>query len=874
MTEDSILRNKTVTQNRGTYICIVAVIFAVIMVAQFPRILTNAVYGVFGIYAFSIFVMMFAVGLGMRFHRRFKMRTRYFIYGSLMIFALFTSLHLAFTHEQLTAAATFQQYMGHGFDYLTPGGLLFALPTYVLFTVANLEGTFILLACLFIICAGIVATEIVASVGEQAVITKSEGKFKIQQTKNKQDREEYKKLSKELQEKVDAKYQELVEKQSRKNLDKQKSELGITKPPIQKPDSAIYDEPIPMEQLMPATEQINQWSTEAASKLEEGLNVPDFLPERGAVNFNQQFSQQPTYEPSTPVFTPPQSTYTPPPQPMFNPQPVYNEPEPSVDINDDRINRRLEAARARMGRGSLDDRINSRGEQTKMEIPVKQPKPYQPRKYVRPPLDLIRTQSSNLSEFHEDAMEKQKLLDEKLQEFGVNAKVTSFTVAPAVTRFEIQLASGVRVAQVEQLQKDISYILGSSNVRLELIEGKNAIGVEVPNKRVGIVSIKDIIASREFQHGKGALMTAIGKNLNDEAVIADIHELPHLLIAGSTGSGKSVCLHSILTSLLFRAHPDEVKLLLVDMKRVELNAYNNLPHMLIPKTIKEAQQVINAMKWLQTEMTRRYDLMEKHGVNKIGLYHSLPAYVNGTMDRMPYIIMVIDEAADLMARGKKEVEDCIKSIASLARAAGIHIIMATQRPSVDIITGVIKANLPARIAFKVGSRHDSSTIIDTTGAEKLVGRGDMLYLLNSQTSRIQCSYIELKETEAVTEFIRRNNEAEFDNELEDIILNGPPVGGAAEGFGDADGIRGSGGRGGQDPLFAQVVKWLVRDDNVQRIASISGFQRQFGIGFARAGKIIDQLADAGMVSSGAGTKARQVLVTREDVEQMFGDVDY
>jgi len=488
---------------------------------------------------------------------------------------------------------------------------------------------------------------------------------------------------------------------------------------------------------------------------------------------------------------------------------------------------------------------------------------------------LIRTESSNLSEFHIEAMEKQKLLDEKLMEFGVNAKVTSFTVAPAVTRFEIQLSSGVRVAQVEQLSKDISYVLGSTQVRLELIEGKNAIGVEVPNKSVGLVSIKDILASSDFSNSKNPLTVAIGKNLNDDVVVGDISTMPHLLIAGSTGSGKSVCLNALLTSLLFRAHPDEVKLILVDMKRVELNMYNSIPHMLIPSAIKDLPQVINALKWMEHEMRRRYDVLEGQGVNNIGLYHSLPSYKDGALERMPYIIMVIDEAADLLTRGKKEVEASIQSLSSLARACGIHIVLATQRPSVDVITGVIKTNFTVRIAFKVSSRGDSTTIIGDSGAEKLVGRGDMLYVKESKSQRVQGAYIELEETRKVMNFLRENNAAEFDAELENIILNGLPEnngrggdGSAAMGFGDADFVR---GKAGQDPLFVQILKWMVREDNVTRTVSISNIQRNFNVGFARAGRIIDQLADAGYVSSGGGTKARNVLVTQYDVDNAYGE---
>jgi S-DNA-T family DNA segregation ATPase FtsK/SpoIIIE len=551
--------------------------------------------------------------------------------------------------------------------------------------------------------------------------------------------------------------------------------------------------------------------------------------------------QQPTYSQTPTFFNQPKSPITP-------------VPEYGFDINTAPVPR----ARVRAG-----------AEQMGMPISTA-PKVYIPRQYIKPTIDLIRTESSDLNEFRADAMDKQRLLDIKLKEFGVNAKVTSFTVAPAVTRFEVQLGSVTRVSQVEQLSKDIAYVLGSPNVRMEsTIAGKSAIGIEVPNASVGKVSIKDIILSREFQQHKSPLAVAIGKNLNDEAVIGDISSMPHLLIAGSTNSGKSVCINTILTSLLFRAHPDEVKLLLVDMKRVELNIYNDIPHMLIPRTIKDVTQVINALKWLETEMRRRYDVLESNSVNNIGLYHALPAYVKGTLERMPYIVMVIDEAADLIAKGKKEVEESIKSLSSLARACGIHIILATQRPSVDVITSVIKTNFTVRIAFKVSSRFDSVTIINNAGAEKLVGRGDMLFLKEGADQRVQGAFIEREETSRIMNFIRENNESDYDPQIEDIILNGPPNdNNAANGFGDADGIR---PQREQDPYFVPVLKWLVRDDNIARIASISGMQRQFGVGFARAGKIMDQLAAAGYVSSANGTKTREVLVTREQVESIYGE---
>jgi len=494
------------------------------------------------------------------------------------------------------------------------------------------------------------------------------------------------------------------------------------------------------------------------------------------------------------------------------------------------------------------------------------PKPYKRGRYSKPTFDLIRTESTSNEEAHLEAIQRQHLLDSKFREFGVNAKVVGFTVAPAVTRFEVQLATGTRVQHVIALEQDIAYALGCPFLRIEnTIDGKNAIGFEVPNKSVGKVSIKDILASKDFMQHQSPLACVVGKNIADDIVVGDICTMPHLLIAGSTGSGKSVMLNTILTSLLFKTHPDDLKLLLVDMKRVELSLYNDIPHMLIPKAIKEVTHAINAFKWLQNEMTRRYDLLEANGVNNIGLYHSLPGYQAGTLERMPYILTVIDEAADLMSRGKKDVEDAIKSLSALARACGIHIILATQRPSVDVITGVIKTNFPVRIAFKVGSRGDSQTIINESGAEKLVGRGDMLFVREGFGQRVQGAFIEMDEARRVMNFIRDNNKADFDIDLEDIILNGPPP------EGGVSGIMGNGLADAQkDELFVPILRWIVRDDNLTRTVSTSGLQRNFSIGFSRAGKILDQFAAMNFVTGNMGQKARDVIVSREDVERIYG----
>jgi len=917
----------------------------VLIIAPFPRSpVTEFIYGIFGVYFFAICLVTFFVGLAIYKQKRYKVSRRYIIVSSIKLFALFSAIHVAFTSTALNNLA-FGRYLTYGFSNITPGGIIFALPSFIFHTVAGGPvGSLIFLGVVFIIAAAFMATFIVTQVGENKVIKKlSTSNFEFQdevKTTKKLSPRDAKDLDIVLQEN----YQKILRDSSRKKHDIAKSELGLTAP-LQKinQEDAIYDEPIPLSGMapsLPVMDQINAMSTDAATKLKQGMAgiSPDVDTRLQKPLYN---SLGPGYEPKVPVvdissatalpskssfgnvvahsnspsFQQAQSAlYQPQPSPFQQPisqqsisyEPVtWSNPSQTQPAHSSANSWSIPTPRDMFKNIEDDDEVNmtSAGitmgnwgnmrQSSPSVIPQRQSvfgskaagpkqaeidttsvakslKPYKRKKYINPTVDLIRTESSNLIEAHTEAATKRMMLDGKFKEFNINAKVMHVTVAPAVTRFEVQIGSGTRVNDVLSRESDLSYALGSSNLRIEkTIEGKSAIGIEVPNRSVGVVSIKDLLASKEFMTHKSPLAVVVGKNINDECVIGDIATMPHLLVAGSTGSGKSVMLNTILTSLLFRAHPDDVKLLLVDMKRVELNMYNGVPHMLIPQAIKEAGQAMNALKWMQEEMTKRYDLMEANGVNNIKLYHSLAGYANGTLERMPYILMVIDEAADLMARGKKEVEEVIKSLASLSRAAGIHIIMATQRPSVDVITGVIKTNFPVRIAFKVGSRHDSATIINDAGAEKLVGRGDMLFAREGFAQRVQGAYIENEETHKVMNFIREHNPPEFDPEIEDLVLNGPPnENNAAGGFGDNEFVRKS---GEQDAYFIPILKWIVREDNMQRTVSISGIQRQFGLGFGRAGKLIDALAAAQYVGSMNGSKAREVLISREEVERLYGE---
>jgi S-DNA-T family DNA segregation ATPase FtsK/SpoIIIE len=381
------------------------------------------------------------------------------------------------------------------------------------------------------------------------------------------------------------------------------------------------------------------------------------------------------------------------------------------------------------------------------------------------------------------------------------------------------------------------------------------------------VSLKDLLACREFQSHTSPLAICLGKDINNHPVIADLTDMPHLLIAGTTGSGKSVCINTILTSLLYKTSPEDLKLLLVDMKQgIELGGYNRMPHMLIQQCITTAQHTVNTLKWLEIEMNSRYTLMREQRVNDIKLYHELPAYKSGQLPRMPYIVMIIDEVADLMQQARQDVEKYVAALSSLARAAGIHLILATQRPSVNVISGVIKANIGTRVAFRVISAIDSRTILDSQGAETLLGKGDMLFKDAMGLRRVQGCFISNRETQDIVAYIKSKNEPNFDIVLEDQILNGIPDGTAIDPL-TSKGIA----SGERDPLFVSVLRYAVREGNSKHTLSIAEVQRIFAVGFGRAGRIIDQLSTEGYISGNNGeARAREVIISREQVDQQFG----
>ena len=531
-----------------------------------------------------------------------------------------------------------------------------------------------------------------------------------------------------------------------------------------------------------------------------------------------------------------------------------------------------EAAPAPASKSKKTENI-SETEQEAMNIAIDESQKAPMPVYDYPPIDLL-TQGKHASVAGAEAelRESSACLLDTLDSFNIEAQIIGIVRGPSVTRFELTIPRGIKISRITALSDDIALSLGAANVRIAPIPDKVAVGIEVPNKTVNTVFIRECIGSPAFANAKSRLSFAVGKDITGKPVIGDIAKMPHMLIAGTTGSGKSVCINSMLISLLYKSTPEEVRLIMVDPKMVELGNYNGIPHLLIP-VVTDPKKAAGALNWAVGEMERRYKLFADHQVRNLVGYNDLmrseKAKAEQTEDGhpeqyqvLPQIVIVIDELADLMMVAAKEVENSICRIAQKARAAGMHLVVATQRPSADVITGIMKANIPSRIAFAVASQIESRIILDTTGAEKLIGKGDMLYapLGEGKPTRVQGCFISNEEIEAVIARIKETSTAEYSEEILEHIEQ------QAEQVGNNKG----GGSGANDPgddedeLIEEAIE-VIMDC---RQASTSMLQRRLKLGYSRAARIIDQIEDRGIIGPSEGSKPRQILISREDWQEM------
>lgn len=486
--------------------------------------------------------------------------------------------------------------------------------------------------------------------------------------------------------------------------------------------------------------------------------------------------------------------------------------------------------------------------------------------YHFPPMNLLKRGNKTSGESDAHLRETAMKLQQILQNFGVSVTVTNVSCGPAVTRYELQPEMGVKVSKIVGLTDDIKLNLAAADIRIEApIPGKAAVGIEVPNKENSAVMLRDLLETAEFKNSQSKISFAAGKDIAGKVVVADIAKMPHLLIAGATGSGKSVCINTLIMSILYKASPEEVKLIMIDPKVVELSVYNGIPHLMIP-VVTDPKKAAGALNWAVAEMMRRYQAFAEQNVRDMKGYNekaaSSPSIGGEELKIMPQIVIIVDELADLMMVAPGDVEEAICRLAQLARAAGIHLVVATQRPSVNVITGLIKANMPSRIAFSVSSGVDSRTIIDMNGAEKLLGKGDMLFYPSGyqKPARVQGAFVTDKEVQSVVEYLKNHNgDADYDNEIVQHVNTSEIGTGQGLGAGSEENER--------DMYFTEAGRLIIDKDK----ASIGMLQRTFKIGFNRAARIMDQLCEAGVVGGEEGTKPRKVLMSKEEFEQYMGE---
>ena len=478
--------------------------------------------------------------------------------------------------------------------------------------------------------------------------------------------------------------------------------------------------------------------------------------------------------------------------------------------------------------------------------------------YEFPPIEILSEAEKHVIKGGKKAVtDTASKLQKTLYSFGVSAKVENVSVGPAITRYELKPAEGVRVSKIANLADDIALNLAAETIRIEApIPGKQAVGIEVPNKENEVVHLREIIDTEEYRNHKSKLAFALGKDVAGQAVVTDIAKMPHVLIAGATGSGKSVCINTLIASIIYKAKPSEVKLVMIDPKVVELSVYNGIPHLLIP-VVTDPKKAAGALAWAVQEMENRYNTFAQKGVRDLKGYNAA-IEAEGGMGKLPQIVIIIDELADLMMVAAKDVEDSICRLAQKARAAGMHLVIATQRPSVDVITGIIKANIPSRISFAVSSQVDSRTILDMVGAEKLLGKGDMLFYPSGAPKpvRIQGAFISDSEVEKVVSFLKANGEVTYNEDILESIENNNKSEKELEAEQQEDDDA--------DPLLMDAIDVVVETGQ----ASTSFIQRRFKVGYARAGRIIDQMEERGVISGYQGSKPREVLLTKERLAEL------
>lgn len=846
------------------------IICSICFVALFTNIipfLKSFLMGVFGLFSYPLFITLFIVGVALINNKKYVMTAKYVLYLCLCLISLLAIIQLILVDN---TDLSFFEYLTKSYTKkITAGGILAGIVVAPFLYILNNVACYIIFSLLLIVGIALVVDYLYYAKDQKKI----KQPVKIEKKKKSSlislnPIQENKEKKKDINIVLDA----YLNKEN-KELDASRK-LGIVETNIEL-DEVAKPKSRKEYLLTPPELDLTNYFNHNKKEIKQNIDILKSNDEPKVVVSNVEPKQKPNkvfHEEdilASPINRSSEKSYI---APVVENTAVNDNPKPQPVIEEkpekvaDKILKSLmqEEETATPTNISFDvkpmsfenDRRNIR--QIKMEDDLK------PIQYKKPSLDLITTPSVDLSTLNEDVATKSSQLEETLEQFNIPAKVIGASIGPAVTRYELEMPPGVSVKKILGHSEDIAYVLASNgDIRIEApIPGMSAVGVEVPNNKIATVSLKEVLSSPEFLQNKNPLLVALGKDISGKIITCNLEKMPHLLVAGSTNSGKSVCLNTVIISLLYRLSPDEVKLVLIDPKRVEFSLFNGIPHLLTPHVINDSSKAVNALNYAVDEMERRYLTFETTKTRNIQEYNQLPDIVNKSKPKMSYIVVIIDELADLMMVTKKEVEEKIARLAQKARAAGIHLILATQRPSVDVITGTIKNNFPSRISFSLMSFADSKTVLDMGGAEKLLGKGDMLYKPSdvSEPKRVQGCFVSTKEIDDIVTYVKDNNkDYVFDKDIEDFIM------GNNNHSSTQGGIEGQ--RSGLDPLLPEVLKMIIEEGT----ASVSMIQRRFPVGYPKAGKIIDQLEQLKYISKPDGSnKPRTVLITMEEYNKIFG----
>ena len=882
-------KNKTV----GIILIAVSSFAFLVLLTSFIQFLKSFLLGIFGLFSYPLFITTFVIGMAFLNNKKYIMTVKYIVYLLCAIFSLLCILHMLF----MDTSGSFFSYLSRCYTQkMTVGGFVCGILTAPFIFILNKAGAFIVFSVLLIIFGALLADYIYYLNKSQVLknpISVSKQIPKIEQPKGIEtlNKKEHEKINVVLDAKLSTEQvddsakrklgliktnrddiaNDKEDKKEQKKLpsfDDKKSLKEFLLTPDSKVDLSKYNAKSLPKLTVSMQKNIDDLKSSNTIKTIQN-ETNDGMPSKIVHDYSASYNNN-LYENNDK-----KTFFAPIIENKENVEAKTNDSTFADDvlaslISDAKINTNAEPIKPENGRRGLRNLnldanfVKPKVEQQKIEnLPIK---PKKQLRYHLPPLDLLTTKSVDLSELNEDVMLKREQLENALDTFGIPAKVIEVVVGPAVTRYELEMPAGISVKKLLAHADDIALNLAANgDIRIEApIPGKSAVGIEVPNEKIATIGLKDIIASNEFQNAKAPLTFVLGKDIAGAVRLCNLAKMPHLLVAGSTGSGKSVCLNAVILSLIYKTSPDDVRLILIDPKQVEFSIYNGLPHLLLPNVITDSDKALNALSWAVNEMERRYTLFKNTRTKDIVEYVNSADVVEGRSEKIPYIVIIIDEVADLLMTAKKDVEEKIARLAQKARAAGIHLILATQRPSVDVITGTMKNNFTSRITFKLMSFADSKTILDQGGAEKLLGKGDMLYKPSdaSEPKRIQGCFVTSTEVNNIVEYVKdKNSDYDYDDKIETQILNPPKQDAMSSLNGE------SSNETGYDPLMPQALKCVIENGQ----ASISMLQRRLVIGYPRAARIIDQMQESNFISPQDGSKPRTVLITMEQYEEMFGD---